>query len=184
MAEAKAGKGSQTSRGLSVPEDLTAMGHVSGPFGIRGWINVVADTEYADSLFDYPVWWLGRDGNWKPYTLIEGGVHTKKLAAQLDGVNDRDQAFALKGCEIAVPRSEMPALDDDEYYWVDLVGMEVRNTQDEYLGVVERLFATGANDVLVVKDGDTERLLPFVAAVVLKVDRAAKLITADWGLDY
>ena len=80
------------------------MGYVSGPFGIRGWVNVVADTEYADSLFDYQIWWLGRDGSWKPYTLIEGCVHTKKLAAQFEGVNGRDQAFALKGCEIAVPR--------------------------------------------------------------------------------
>jgi len=111
-------------------------------------------------------------------------VHTKKLAAQLEGINDRDQAFALRGYEVAVPRSQMPAAADDEYYWVDLVGLEVRNTQDERLGVVERLFATGANDVLVVKDGDTERLLPFVAAIVLKVDRVAKVITADWGLDY
>ena len=78
----------------------------------------------------------------------------------------------------------MPALDDDEFYWVDLVGMEVRNTRDERLGEVERLFATGANDVIVVRDGDIERLLPFVAAIVLKVDREAKVITADWGLDY
>lgn len=169
---------------LSVPDDLTVMGYVSGAFGIRGEINVVADTEYADSLFDYPVWWLGRDGDWKPYTLIKGGVHAKKLAAQLDGVNDRDQAFALRGCEVAVPRSQMPAPADDEYYWVDLIGLEVRNLQNERLGVVERLFATGANDVLVVRDGDIERLLPFVAAIVLKVDRAAKVITVDWGLDY
>lgn len=184
MADAKVGKGSQIPQDLSVPADLTVMGYVSGPFGIRGEINVVADTEYADSLFDYPIWWLGRAGNWRPYTLVKGGVHTKKLAAQLSGVNDRDQAFALKGSEIAVPRSEMPEPADDEYYWVDLIGLEVRNTQDERLGVVERLFATGANDVLVVQDGEIERLLPFVAAVVLKVDRAAKLITADWGLGY
>ncbi len=168
----------------SVPGDLTSMGYISGPFGVHGWVNVVADTEHADSLFDYPVWWVGREGCWKAYPLIKGGVHTKKLAAQLEGVNDRDQAFALRGCEIAVPRSEMPEPAEDEYYWVDLVGLEVRNIQDERLGVVERLFATGANDVLVVKDGDTERLLPFVAAVVLKVDRAARVITADWGLDY
>lgn len=180
--EIKASLAAQSSS--SVPDDLTVMGYVSGPFGIRGWVNVVADTEYADSLFDYQIWWLGRDGSWKPYTLIEGCVHTKKLAAQFEGVNGRDQAFALKGCEIAVPRSLMPTLDDDEFYWVDLVGMEVRNTRDERLGEVERLFATGANDVIVVRDGDIERLLPFVAAIVLKVDREAKVITADWGLDY
>lgn len=184
LAEAKTGKGSQTPLNTSVPSDLTVMGYVSGPFGVRGWVNVVADTEYADSLFDYQTWWLGRNGQWKAYTLLEGGVHTKKLAACLEGVEGRDQAFALKGCEIAVPRSEMPNPGEDEYYWVDLVGLEVRNTRGECLGVVERLFATGANDVLVVQDGETERLLPFVGAVVLKVDREARLITVDWGLDY
>lgn len=168
----------------SVPDDLTVMGYVSGAFGIRGEINVVADTEYADSLFDYPVWWLGREGRWKAYTLIKGGVHTKKLAAQLEGVNDRDQAFALRGCEVAVPRSQMPEPATDEYYWIDLIGSEVRNTQGERLGLVQRLFATGANDVLVVTDGDAERLLPFVAAIVLKVDRENKVITVDWGMDY
>lgn len=169
---------------LSVPSDLTVMGYVSGPFGIRGEVNVVADTEYADSLFDYPVWWLGRNGSWKPYKLIRGGVHTKKLAAALEGVNDRDQAFALKGCEIAVPRSQMPSPGENEFYWVDLIGMAVRNTQGEHLGVVQNLLATGANDVLIVKDGDTERLLPFVAAVILDVNQDAHTITADWGLDY
>ena len=101
MVVVKEIKASLAAQSSSVPDDLTVMGYVSGPFGIRGWVNVVADTEYADSLFDYQIWWLGRDGSWKPYTLIEGCVHTKKLAAQFEGVNGRDQAFALKGCEIA-----------------------------------------------------------------------------------
>lgn len=168
----------------SVPPDLTVMGYISGSFGIQGWVNIVADTEHAGSLFDYKTWWLGRDGKWTAYTLLEGGVHTKKLAAHLKGVVGRDAAAALRGCEVAVPRSAMPPSHEGEYYWVDLIGLDVVNTQAERLGVVERLFETGANDVLVVKDGDTERLLPFVGPVVLKVDLAARLITVEWGLDY
>ncbi|GHD69575.1 ribosome maturation factor RimM [Jeongeupia chitinilytica] len=160
------------------------MGYVSGAFGIRGWLNVVADTEFADSLLDYETWWLKRNGEWHAYVLEEGAVHTKKLAAKLVGVDDRDAAFALKSCEVAVPRSLMPAADEGEYYWADLVGMTVVNTAAESLGVVDKLFATGANDVLVVRDGETERLLPFVAPVVLKVDTEARSITVDWGLDY
>lgn len=160
------------------------MGYVSGPFGVQGWLNVVADTEYADSLFDYKTWWLGKDGKWQAYKLLGGGVHTKKLGAQLEGVVGRDAAFALKGYEIAVPRSEMPPSGEDEYYWVDLVGLDVINTAGERLGVIERLFATGANDVIVVQDGETERLLPFVAHVVLKVDLTQRVMNVDWGLDY
>ncbi|GAB7127446.1 ribosome maturation factor RimM [Silvimonas sp. JCM 19000] len=172
------------SQSVATPDDLVVMGYISGAFGIRGWINVVADTEYADSLFDYKTWWIGRDGAFKPYTLVEGNVQPKKLAAQLEGINDRDIAAALKGALVAVPRSLMPAAEDDEYYWADLIGLAVVNTQGESLGVVDRLFETGANDVLVARDDKVERLLPFVAQVVLKVDLAAKLITVDWGLDY
>jgi 16S rRNA processing protein RimM len=167
-----------------VPEDLVVMGYVSGAFGIQGWINLVADTEHPDSLFEYDVWWIGRNGRWQAYHFANGAIHTKKLAAKLDGVDDRDAAFALKGCEIAIPRSLMPQAGADEYYWSDLEGLAVVNTQGEKLGVVHKLFETGANDVMVVRDAEVERLLPFVGAVVLKVDLAARLISVDWGLDY
>lgn len=160
------------------------MGHVSGAFGLRGWVHVVADTEFADSLFDYDTWWLGRDGQWRAYAFKEGQLQPKKLGAKLEGVDDRDAAFALKGCQVAIPRSAMPLPDDDEYYWADLVGLAVVNVAGEALGVVDKLFETGANDVLVVKDGEIERLLPFVGHVVLKVDLPSRTMTVDWGLDY
>ncbi|XZG71905.1 ribosome maturation factor RimM [Chitinibacteraceae bacterium HSL-7] len=161
------------------------MGFVSGAFGIRGWLNVVADTEYEDSLLDYQQWWIGRDGQWRCYQVEEGAVHPKKLAAKLVGVDDRDGAFALKGSQVAIPRSAMPEAGEGEYYWADLVGLNVVNTAGESLGVVDRLFETGANDVLAVRrEGDPERLLPFVKQVVLKVDLQARLIEVDWGLDY
>ncbi|WP_051710206.1 ribosome maturation factor RimM [Andreprevotia chitinilytica] len=161
------------------------MGFVSGAFGIRGWVHIVPDTEFADSLLDYDTWWLGRNGVWQAYKVLESVVQPKKLAARLEGIDDRDVAFSFKGMQVAVPRSQMPELDNDnEFYWADLIGLTVVNTQGETLGVVEKLFETGANDVLVVNDGETERLLPFVAHVVLAVDRDAKRITVDWGLDY
>ncbi|TJZ73118.1 ribosome maturation factor RimM [Chitiniphilus eburneus] len=160
------------------------MGYVSGAFGIRGWINVVADTEFVDSLMDYDTWWVGQPGQWRAYVMAEGQVQPKKLAAKLEGVDDREGAVALKGALIAVPRSAMPEPEEGEYYWADLVGHAVVNTQGEKLGVVARLFETGANDVLVVQDGPTERLLPFVKQVVLKVDMDARSIEVDWGLDY
>lgn len=174
----------QTQSVATVPEDLVSMGYISGAFGIRGGINVVADTEHPDSLLDYKTWWIGRDGQWRAYTLVEAAVQPKKLSVTLAGVDDRDKAFALKGCQVAVPRSLMPQAGADEYYWADLVGLAVVNVQGEHLGVVEKLFETGANDVIVAKDGDIERLLPFVGHVVLKVDLAARIITVDWGLDY
>jgi 16S rRNA processing protein RimM len=160
------------------------MGFVAGAFGVRGWVRVIADTEYADSLLDYPEWWLGREGVWQRMTVEEASVQPKQLVAKLEGVADRDVAHALKGATIAVPRSAMPPLGADEYYWADLIGLSVRNLDGAVLGVVARLFETGANDVLVVRDGEQERLLPFVAAVVQRVDLVAREIVVDWGLDY
>jgi len=167
-----------------VPADLVPMGFVAGAFGIRGWVKVVADTQFADSLLDYDTWWLGRNGGWRAYRVEDSQAQPKALNAKLVGVDDRDLAFSMKGMTVAVPRSAMPAPEEGEYYWADLIGMAVVNPQGEALGEVANLLSTGANDVLVVKDGQTERLLPFVGAVVIEVDAAARSIKVDWGLDY
>jgi 16S rRNA processing protein RimM len=164
--------------------DLVIMGYVCGAFGVRGAIKVHADTEYADSLFDYPVWWLGHAGDWKPFSFVRGQVQPKALVAELEGVCDRDASDALRGRQIAVPRSELPAPDDDEYYWSDLIGLSVVNLQGLSFGNVTELMETGANDVLVVDDAETRRLIPFVDAVVAEVDLDARRIVVDWGADY
>ena len=84
---------------------------------------------------------------------------------------------------IAVPRSELPPLPEGEYYWQDLLGLRVVNCEGVELGEVAEIFATGANDVLVVR-GERERLIPFVEPVVVKVDIEASRLTLDWGADY
>lgn len=164
--------------------DLVIMGYVCGAFGVRGSIKVHADTEFADSLFDYPEWWLGKDGDWKSYAFEGGQVQPKALVADLAGVNDRDAAEALRGKQIAVPRSELPAAEEGEYYWSDLIGLQVVNLQGEAFGSVTELMETGANDVLVVDDAEKRRLIPFVDAVVTEVDLDVKRIVVDWGADY
>lgn len=165
-------------------DELVAMGYVSGAFGVRGWVKLHADTEHADSLFDYPVWWLGKPGQWREYRFEDGAVHTKALAAKLEGIEDRDAAFALRGLTVAIPRTELPKPADDEYYWTDLIGLAVVNRGGEVLGTVSKLMETGANDILVVQDGQVERLIPFIANFIVEVDVAAGCIVADWGLDY
>jgi len=165
-------------------DDLVIMGYVRGAFSVHGWLKVHAETEFADSLFDYPQWWLGKDGEWKAYSFVDGHVHPKELVAQLSGVDNRDQADALRGMKIAVPRDQLPAAEEDEYYWNDLIGLQVVNLQGEAFGTVSELMETGANDVLVVDDKEQRRLIPFVAAVIADVDLAARRIVVDWGADY
>ncbi|HUW50053.1 MAG TPA: ribosome maturation factor RimM [Sulfuricella sp.] len=159
------------------------MGRIAAPFGIRGWVKIQSFTEEFDGLLDYPVWHLGRGEQWRKVAVLESEVHSKGLVVRLEGCNDRDAAAALKGLEIAVPREALPETGEDEYYWSDLIGLEVVNVQGEVLGKVSELLETGANDVLVVK-GEREHLLPFIAQVILKVDLKAGRINVDWGADY
>jgi len=165
------------------PEDLTVMGHVGVPFGVRGWVKVQTYTETSDSLLDYPVWWLGRNGQWRECEVLACNEHPKALVAHLAGCDDREAALALRGSEVAVPRESLPQTADNEYYWADLIGLKVVNAEQHELGRVTGLLETGANDVLVVQ-GERERLIPFVAQVVLEVDMVAGTVQVDWDLDY
>ncbi len=160
------------------------MGRVAAPYAVRGWLKIQTFTEYLDSLLDYEVWRLGRNGKWRDYRLLEGKVHGQTLLACLEGVTDRNGAEALMGLDVAVLREEMPEAEDGEFYWDDLMGLDVVNEQGQQLGQVAGLLETGANDVLQVRDGETERLIPFVDAVIREVDLEAGRLVVDWGLDY
>jgi len=169
---------------------LITLGHVAGPWGVKGWIKV---TPYADTpgdLCGLTSWWLRRSGAWREYEVVEARAHGGSVVARLVGCDDRNAAEALKGSEIAVPRSALPAPRADEYYWADLIGLKVVNLQDEVLGEVTGLMGTGANDVLRVaatRDGaqsERERLVPYVAHVIREVNLARGEIRVDWGLDW
>ena len=99
-------------------------------------------------------------------------------------VLDRNAAEALCGYQVAVERSALPVLDNDEYYWSDLIGLNVINGAGEPLGTVVRLMETGGHDILVVHDGSVERLIPFVQSFIGDVDLVGKRIVVDWGLDF
>ena len=130
---------------------------------------------------------------------LEAGLD-RDLVAQGDAVvataqelPDRNAAEALKGVRVFVSRASFPTAKADEFYWVDLIGLDVVNRQGEALGTVTGLLDTGAHSVLRVRRPDApaeaspeaaERLIPFVAAFVDAVDQAARRITVDWGLDY
>jgi 16S rRNA processing protein RimM len=156
---------------------------VVAPYAIKGWIKLQTFTEDLDGLLDYPVWRLGKNGNWREYRLLDGKVHGQYLLAGLEGVDDRDASEALQGMEVAVLREEMPEADEGEYYWDELVGLEVSNIQGEPLGRVVGLLETGAHDVLQVQ-GERLRLIPFVEAYIQSVDVAAGKLVVDWGLDW
>ena len=164
--------------------ELVVMGRLAGAHGVKGWTRVMPFTAGPEALLDHTVWRIAEgEGRWRECGVEAASVRGGKLVAKLAGVTTPEAADALKGREIAVPYGSLPAPAADEYYWTELTGMAVRNHAGEVLGTVSRLIETGANDVLVVQ-GEREHLIPFVAVYVLDVDRAARSITVDWGLDY
>jgi 16S rRNA processing protein RimM len=170
---------------------MVVMGRVTAPFGVKGWIKIYALTAQPANLCDYPVWWLRRAGDWREMTVVAARLHSNTLVAQLAGIESREAAAALKGLEIGVPRSQLPAAAGNEFYWADLIGLKVVNMERHELGRVARIVQTGANDVLVVaSENDKERgkerelLVPFIADAIKKVDVAAGVIAVDWGRDY
>jgi len=179
---------------------MVVMGRIVAPYGVFGWLKIVPDTEAFDGLFDYDNWWLGKGDDWREMVVETAKVHNDVIVVKLKGIDDRDAALACKGKQIAVPRSQLPEAEENEYYWSDLIGVRVKNLQDIDFGLIVDVFETGANDVLVVKP-DTEiavsadiagvkekqqqeRLLPFTAAVVLEVDVKAKTMLVDWDADF
>lgn len=157
-----------------------ALGHVTGVFGVQGWIKLKSYTRPADDLLEYPRWVI-RDKSWK---VVESRMHGSSLVARLEGLDDRDAAMKLRGAEIEVERSELPAANPGEVYWADLIGCEVLSESGISLGTVSGLYGNGAQDVLVVQ-GNRERLIPFVSGpIVQTVDLAARKIVVDWQPEY
>ncbi|MEP5763077.1 MAG: ribosome maturation factor RimM [Halieaceae bacterium] len=170
------------------PEDLV-IGRISGVYGIKGWVRIHSFTEPVENLLSYRDWKVRRRGQWKSIVIDDGKRHGKGLVAHIEGVDDRDEAAALKGLDIAVPRSLLPALQDEEYYWHQLEGLSVM-CGGELLGRVDHLIETGANDVLVVKPctgsrDEQERLLPWLlGTVVTLVDLQKQVIEVDWDPEF
>ncbi|OGV72226.1 MAG: ribosome maturation factor RimM [Methylophilales bacterium RIFCSPHIGHO2_02_FULL_57_10] len=162
---------------------MVVMGRIVAPYGVHGWVKIQPFTETLDSLLDYEHWWINEAAGWREGEVEEARVHGKVLVAKFSGCDGRDAAFALRGKDVAVSRDELPQAGDGEYYWSDLIGLNVHNLQQENLGQVKEVFATGANDVLVVQN-DRERLIPFTSQVVQEVDLAAGRMLVDWDADF
>src|SRR5512145_673899 len=170
-------------------EDLVVLGKIVSVHGIRGEVKVYSYTDPLENLLDYRHWTLKRDGEVRQVELVSGRLHGKVLTVRIKGLDDREEALNHVGFLILVPRSQLPALQDDEIYWYQLEGLRVINQDGQLLGRVDHLLETGANDVLVVKPcagslDDRERLLPYTGQCVQQVDLAAGEMRVDWDADF
>ena len=162
-------------------DEFVVVGKVVGAYGVRGWVKIASFTVPGDNLCGYQPWFV----NGAPVAVAGLRAHGAGFVACLDACADRDVASAMAGREISVRAATLPALAEGDYYWRQLVGLEVVNTLGEGLGFVHGLLATGANDVLVVRCADgREVLIPFIDKVVGIVDVAGGRLVVDWSVDY
>ncbi len=165
-------------------EKQVTVGRVSGLYGVTGWVKVFSYTRPKENILAYTPWLLQTADGWRPYRLERGRVHGKGLIASLAEIGDRESARLLMGCDIAVSRSQLPELPEGEYYWCDLIGLEVYNRQDDSLGRVVEVQETGANDVLVV-EGEERCLIPLLMEqFVREVDLKQGRIIVDWDPEW
>lgn len=167
----------------SIPDGLVLFGRISGLFGVQGWVKVFSHTRPREAIIGYSPWLVKIGGDWHEVEVEEGRVQAKGVVAKLVGYDDRDQASGLTGAEIALKLTQLPPLKQGEYYWAQLVGLEVINLAGEKFGKVSYLFDTGANDVMVVRNGN-ERWLPATGKVIREVDFESGLIRVDWDADF
>ena len=178
-----------------LPADAIEVGRIADAWGIKGWFKVLSHSADPQALFSSKRWFiLPSEKGAKTFSGVrklaikEAKTHSDTVVATAQDIDDRAAAESLKGARIFVSRASFPTADKDEYYWVDLIGLDVVNREGMALGQVKELLSTGAQTVLVMEfeqDGKIqERMIPFVAVYVDDVDVAKRVITVDWQPDY
>ncbi|SFC46906.1 16S rRNA processing protein RimM [Polaromonas sp. OV174] len=188
----------------SLPDDAVEVGRILDAWGVKGWVKILPHSTDPDAILSAKSWFLqAPDAKFRPgfnafpgtvsLRVDEAKIHSDSVVAKISGLDDRNAAEALRGVRIFLPRSSFPTASKDEYYWVDLIGLNVVNREGVALGCVRDLMATGPHSVLCVEYTETkedgasstaERMIPFVSAYVDAVDIAGKCITVDWQPDY
>ena len=159
---------------------LIEVGQVGAPFGVRGWVKLRSFTDPPERLLEHGTLSLQLGGVWRDYVVEASGQSGGALTVKLAGVEDRDQAQALRGAEVCVPRSELPPRDDKDFYRADLIGCEVVNLEGLGLGVVQHFVETPAQVLMVVR-GAQEFWIPAVPQHLRRVDLRERRVVVDWS---
>ena len=172
---------------------VVPVGTVGRAHGVRGWVRIRSDMDPPEELLRHDTWLVERSGTWRAVAVRSARAHGSVFVAHFEGIEDRDAAAELAGTPLGLPRNALPALDDGQYYWVDLIGLEVVDESGESLGTVREMIETGANDVMVVRPGTSspaarasarDRIIPFLAdEVVRDVDLDAGRIRVSWRFE-
>jgi 16S rRNA processing protein RimM len=160
------------------------IGKIKGIYGVKGGLRIYSYTQPRARIFSYQPWLLHINNSWLSRNVTTHRDLGRALVVFFEGVTEPVQARHLLGAEIAVRREQLPALPAGEYYWCDLIRMELIDTKGQSLGTIIDMRETGANDVMVVRGAD-EFLVPWVKdKIVKRVDVAAGRVYVDWDPEY
>ena len=169
--------------------NLMKIGQLKKPYGIKGWLWVFSDTDDRTAIFKMQPWYMKTATGMKPLTVKAWREQGAGIVAQFEQVPDRNVAETMNGVTLWVEQDVLPETGEDEYYWSDLIGVQVFNEEDEYLGDITEMFETGAHDIMRVAAtseslDEEERLIPWHKQTVIVVDMTAKTMVAAWPSDY
>ena len=178
-----------------LPADAIEVGRIADAWGIKGWFRILPYSATPEALFSSKRWFIQpTERGAKTFTgtlklaIKEAKEHSDSVVATSHDIPDRNAAEALKGARVFIARSSFPSTPEDEFYWVDLIGLDVVNREGVAMGQVKELLSTGPQTVMVLAleaEGQAqERMIPFVAAFVDGVDLPGRRITVDWQPDY
>jgi len=161
------------------------LGKISGIFGVKGWLKVYSYTQPMEQIIQYKKWHLQKDGVWHSVDIEQGRKSGKTVVVKIKNFNSIEESTALLGQKVAILRAQLPE-QADSHYWIDLIGCKVQDVDGLYLGLLENLFETGANDVMEVRnEKGTLDLIPYIKKqVVISVDILKKEIIVDWDTDF
>lgn len=175
---------------MSEKAEPIVIGKFGAVYGIKGWLKIHSYTDDAESIFEYKPLLMKLKGQFQEVNLADWKRHGNGFVAKIVGFDVREDTQALVGLELLVDSDKLPKLEED-FYWRDVIGCQVKTDKGYDLGVVTEIMETGSNDVLVVKAnsndafGQKERLIPFIdKQVVSNVDITGKLIQVNWEPDF
>ena len=158
--------------------DLILLGKVAATHGIKGQLRIVPYSGSGETFLSLKTMLLrNAAGKAVEYGIAAVSSHGRKVLVALKGYTDINQVIPFVGCEVLIRREQLPPVEEGEFYWHDLIGLQVVTDTGRNLGILESIIETGSNDVYVVTSGKQEILIPALEDVVVSIDLATKVMT-------
>lgn len=162
------------------------VGSVGKPHGIKGWVKINSYTEPPSNILLYQPWYLKNSDKNEPSLIKvqQYQIQTQRIVVQFENYETPESTRPLTNQPIYIERKQLSPLSPQEYYWADLEGLKVYNCENTYLGIIQTLLTTGANDVLII-EGEKRILIPFLLNNTIKsIDLDQQVMIVDWDPNF